>query len=100
VRVVNRYRSLCVACSRLRFDAEKAWCAAFPRGIPDEIGFGMFDHRKPFPRDRGIRFELRLGYEEDLRYFECSFEMFQEDREQEPLDRRARFRVIRGGRSD
>jgi len=37
----------------LRTDA----CKAFPHGIPDEIFFDAFDHRKPFPGDNGVRFE-------------------------------------------
>lgn len=37
-------------------DDSRATCAAFPGGIPDEILFEGFDHRKPFPGDGGIRF--------------------------------------------
>ncbi|MGB9866725.1 MAG: hypothetical protein ACPLPR_02300 [Bacillota bacterium] len=32
-------------------------CDAFPQGIPDDIFFEYFDHRKPYPGDGGIRFE-------------------------------------------
>ena len=32
-------------------------CAAFPKGIPDEILLGDFDHQNPYPGDNGIRFE-------------------------------------------
>jgi len=32
-------------------------CAAFPKGIPDEIAEDEFDHRQPFPDDQGIRWE-------------------------------------------
>ncbi len=31
-------------------------CVAFPDGIPQEIIDNEFDHRKPYPGDRGIRF--------------------------------------------
>lgn len=53
--------SICFGCTRFtRFDAThpKAYCAAFPGGIPDAILFNGFDHRQPYPLDNGIRFEL------------------------------------------
>ena len=36
-------------------------CEAFPDkdGIPAEIIKNVFDHRKPYPGDNGIRFEAR-----------------------------------------
>jgi hypothetical protein len=34
-------------------------CAAFPKGIPDKIFTGKFDHQKQFPGDKGIRFEKK-----------------------------------------
>ena len=32
-------------------------CEAFPDGIPLQISIEEHDHRKPFPSDKGIRFE-------------------------------------------
>lgn len=34
-------------------------CDAFPRGIPVAISLQERDHRKPYPGDRGVRFEPR-----------------------------------------
>jgi hypothetical protein len=56
---------ICEGCQRL----DRAWmrerpltkpdrCEAFPKGIPEEISSGGFDHRAPFPGDRGLRFTL------------------------------------------
>jgi hypothetical protein len=49
-------------------------CVAFPQGIPDEILYLRFDHRKPYPSDGGIQFELhpdkencRAAVEEDFK---------------------------------
>lgn len=48
---------ICIDCKHYHKDAEKITCDAFPKGIPDEILFGDFDHHKPHPDDNGIRFE-------------------------------------------
>ena len=45
---------MCVSCRHFKSD----WtCKAFPDEIPRDIVFEHFDHRKPYPGDRGIRFE-------------------------------------------
>lgn len=52
---------LCFACARFRpwdADVPKAHCEAFPEGVPDDILFAGFDHRRPHEGDHGVRFEL------------------------------------------
>lgn len=51
-----RKPSLCDACKRLQRTIDGPVCSAFPEGIPDRIIIGGFDHRLPFPGDRGVRF--------------------------------------------
>jgi hypothetical protein len=47
---------ICWDCRHYRTDAS---CSAFPDGIPAEILDSEADHRRPYPGDRGIRFELK-----------------------------------------
>lgn len=57
---------LCIVCER--FEPYTESCAAYPAedgGIPIEILDGQWDHRKPAPGDRGIRFDPTDGYEKD-----------------------------------
>ena len=50
---------LCASCTRFTsFDPKhpKAYCAAFPDGIPDDILKGGFDHRYAHAGDHGVRY--------------------------------------------
>lgn len=48
---------LAAQCANCRHYAKGGKCAAFPKGIPDDIRTSKHDHRKPYPGDNGIRFE-------------------------------------------
>ena len=50
--------SQCVWC-RHRY-ADGRHCRAFPTGIPEAIAKNRHDHRQPFDRDFGVRFEPEL----------------------------------------
>ena len=62
--------SICGYCKHYRnADSERKGepcCDAFPDGIPEYI-FDAYDHRDPFPGDKGIRFEERDGLTGDER---------------------------------
>lgn len=47
--------SQCVWCRHR--SAEGRCCKAFPGGIPEAIAKNRHDHRNPFDRDHGVRFE-------------------------------------------
>lgn len=52
------------------YTAEIEYCAAFPDGIPEDIYPGGFDHRREYPGDHGIRFELKQGAAELVDIYE------------------------------
>lgn len=54
---------ICLQCARLqgRRKNRVPSCAAFPKGIPDAIYLGAFDHRSAYVGDKGIRFQLAEG---------------------------------------
>lgn len=47
---------ICFACSHY-IEANET-CNAFPEGIPEAILFEGEDHRRAYPHDNGVRFEL------------------------------------------
>jgi len=49
---------VCLKCQHFRRELGLP-CAAFPKGIPDEILVGGNKHDKPYPGDHGIQFEPR-----------------------------------------
>jgi len=72
--------NLCSYCSNVRWDETeqmdemKAHCAAFPKGIPQEILMNIKDHRKSIKGDNGIIFssDMRLTNEEIDSLFELN----------------------------
>lgn len=48
----------CLACKHLNNDMTT--CKAFPKGIPEKILVGKFDHTRHFKGDDGILFERIL----------------------------------------
>lgn len=50
----------CGKCARLDGSVPGRFaCQAFPKGIPDEIYAGTFDHRNAFKGDKGLQFVPR-----------------------------------------
>lgn len=59
--------AICLACKHLR---SADTCDAYPDGIPRKILLEHFDHRLPYPGDRGMRFELARGKDRLLESYE------------------------------
>jgi hypothetical protein len=67
---------LCLKCARFHDTNEETFtCDAFPKGVPDEIVLGGFNHNNAFPGDNGMQFIPRVkfavvaGEERDLSPF-------------------------------
>jgi len=54
--------SMCLVC---KFYRKAQRCEAFPSRIPQAILIGKVDHRKPYPGDHGITFQLKEGVDID-----------------------------------
>jgi hypothetical protein len=61
-------------CTRLEYifvnDKLVISCKAFPKGIPDDIYFEKYDHRKPHKNDNGILFNLDKDKEQIFKEWE------------------------------
>ena len=55
LRFITFDKGICNKCKHINENG--VTCKAFPKGIPEEILRGDHDHRKPYPNDKGIRFE-------------------------------------------
>ena len=55
--------TMCYVCEYFEKEDGKIKCKVFKEGIPREIFFEYFDHRKPFPGDNGVQFKLKEGEE-------------------------------------
>ncbi len=58
----NLLKTPCCRCKHF-LGAKSGRCNAFPAQIPETIWSGKLQHTKPFPGDRGIRFEVNMAAE-------------------------------------
>lgn len=49
---------MCLACARFHKAETSLSCTAFPGGIPEPIIHSIHDHRKPYPGDNDLLFEM------------------------------------------
>jgi hypothetical protein len=47
----------CLSCRHYTTDPREITCTAFPSGIPVQIWNNLFDHRRDWPGDNGIKYE-------------------------------------------
>ena len=69
---MSKLAPMCLFCKHYRgVDPKKDTdvCDAFPEGIPIEIMDYNYDHRLPFPNDKGIRLEPNPKYYPDINEF-------------------------------
>lgn len=66
--VAERGEMIEAQCNACKHRRDGAKCVAFPQGIPKVILLNAIDHRKAFPGDHGIRFELKPGAESPYPY--------------------------------
>ena len=70
---ISAVPAICFACLRFRpatGDQPRATCAAFERGIPEEVLFKGADHRYPLPDDGGVLFLLDPKRQAHLDFYE------------------------------
>ncbi len=61
--MLHRQKPICMLCKRLHFTDTDGppTCDAFPMGIPAEIWWEAYDHRRPY-RDETMLFQLDTEY--------------------------------------
>jgi len=64
--------NLCISCVHFHRNGDAAGrgasCAAFPEGVPQDILFGAFDHRRQYGEETML-FEVIPGFEDGVDFF-------------------------------